>query len=262
MGLGDGGVADAAKDPSSRSGPDAWEDIAPVMFDAARWAEAPREVEQGIALLGLRPPAAILDLACGPGRHVLELARRGFLVTGVDATASFLQRAASLAADTDLSVELVHADMREFERPAAFDAVINMSTSFGYFRDPADDRRVLDNVRRSLRFEGALLMELVGKELAARTLKGREWAEEGDVLLLTEQRVRDDWTWIDNRLVFVRGGDSHELVLSHRLYSAAELAALLKAAGFGSVRMYGDLGGSGYDDAATRLVAVARPASD
>jgi SAM-dependent methyltransferase len=234
-----------------------WEQIAPVMFDDRRFGEARAEVELALALLELDPPAAILDLACGPGRHVLELARRGYRVTGVDATLPLLETAASLARREGLDVELVHDDMRHFRRPAGFDAVLSMATSFGYFEDPDDDLEVLENVHASLRGGGALLMELMGKEVVARTLKGRAWQEEHGMFLLTEQRVRDAWTWADNRLVLIDGNVRQEFVLSHRLYSAAELVALLESAGFTSTEVFGDLTGAPYDEASTRLVALA-----
>ena len=235
----------------------AWEQIAPVMFDERRWFEASGEVELIVRLLELEPPARILDLACGPGRHALELARRGFAVTGVDATAGFVEQAAVLAASEGLDVELVHDDMRSFCRPASFDAVINLATSFGYFEDPQHDLRVLANVRRSLRAQGALLMELQGKEVVARALAGRDWCEKAGGFLLTEQSVRDDWSWVDNRLVFLLEGTRQELVLSHRLFSAAELAALITAAGFASPTVFGGLSGSPYDARAVSLVVVA-----
>lgn len=239
----------------------AWEQLAPVLFDAERWAQAGAEVDLVVGSLGLRPPATVLDLACGPGRHLLELARRGFRVTGVDATAGFVAKARRAVADEGLEAEVVHEDMRRFCRVASFDAVISMSTSFGYFTEDDGDRRVLENIRRCLRPGGGLLMELMGKEVVARTLKGQAWREEHGVLLLTEQHTRDDWTWVDNRLIVVAGERRQELVLSHRLYSAAELRSLLEGCGFTSVQLYGALDGSPYDSTAERLVAVARTSS-
>jgi SAM-dependent methyltransferase len=235
-----------------------WEQIAPIMFDQQRWCAAEGEVEQAVRLLGAEPPARVLDLACGPGRHALELARRGFRVTGVDATAAFVVEASSLAAIESLGVEVVHDDMRAFCRPEGFDYVLNMATSFGYFEDPADDRRVLENVRRSLNPGGALLMELMGKEVVARTLEGPRWGEDDGGFLLTEQCIRDGWGWVDNRLIFLIDGARQEIVLSHRLYSAAELTGLLETAGFAEVAVAGDLSGSPYGASATSLVVVAR----
>ena len=228
------------------------------MFDERRWSEAAGDVDSAVQLLGIDPPAAVLDLCCGSGRHVLELARRGYEVTGVDATGPFLLEAEGLANAEGLEVGLVHEDMRRFRRERSFDAVLNMATSFGYFEDPADDRLVLENIRSSLRSGGALLMELQGKEVVCRTLAKPEWREENDIFLLTEQRVRESWGWVDNRLVVLTDGGKQEFVLSHRLYSAVELSTALAETGFDPIGIFGNLSGKPYDEEATSLVVVAR----
>ena len=124
------------------------------LFDENVWAAAARQAEPLAALLELEPPARILDLGCGPGRFCLPLARLGYEVTGVDRTRPFLEEAERRAGEAGLSIEFVQADMREFSRAAGFDAVISMMTSFGYFEDPADDRKVVQNVRESLAGDG------------------------------------------------------------------------------------------------------------
>src|SRR5688572_30492678 len=91
-----------------------WETTGPTMFTAQRWANAPAEVASLLKLLGLEPGAAVLDLGCGVGRHSLELVRRGFLVTGVDRTARFLDEARKRADAESLKIELVEEDMRAF----------------------------------------------------------------------------------------------------------------------------------------------------
>jgi 2-polyprenyl-3-methyl-5-hydroxy-6-metoxy-1,4-benzoquinol methylase len=74
-----------------------WDTVAPVLFVERRWSDAPVEVEQVVSLLGIEPGARVLDLCCGVGRHSLELARRGFHVTGVDRTRPYLDRASRQA---------------------------------------------------------------------------------------------------------------------------------------------------------------------
>lgn len=143
---------------------DFWETMAPTMFTQQRWEDTPTEVEQVITLLGVEPGAHVLDLCCGVGRHSLELARRGFCVTGVDRTQPYLDRASKQAEAEGLEVEFVHSDMRTFCRPDAFHAVVNLFTSFGYFEDPEDDRQVVLNVYRSLKAGGVFLVEMMGKE--------------------------------------------------------------------------------------------------
>jgi SAM-dependent methyltransferase len=236
-----------------------WETFGPVMFTAQRWQDSPAEIDQVLALAGPSPGARVLDMCCGPGRHALELARRGFAVTGVDRTAPYLAEARRRAAAELLSIELVEADMRRFVREERFDLALSLFTSFSYFADPEEDRRVLHNFRRSLRLGGALLLELMGKEVLARIFEERDWQRLDDgALMLEQRRVSDDWCWITNRWTLVRDGEVREFEISHRLYSAAELRALLQAVGFGELQCYGALDGRPYDHQAQRLVIVAR----
>jgi len=235
-----------------------WETVAPVLFVQRRWSDAPAEVEQVVYLLGLGSGARILDLCCGMGRHSLELARRGFQVTGVDRTRLYLDRASEQAESEGLKIEFVRSDMRTFCRPDAFDAVVNMFTSFGYFEDPEDDRQVAMNMYRSLKPGGAFLIDMMGKEVLARIFRERDWYEEDGVLVLQERKVTKNWSWMENHWVMFKDNHRAELNLSHRIYSAVELASLLTGCGFRHVDAYGDLEGNAYDHLARRLVVVAR----
>ena len=237
-----------------------WETM--PMFSERLWEIAPQQVDAVIALLGLEPGAAVMDLPCGAGRHSLELARRGYCVTGVDRTEAYLHTAHEKAAAEGLDVEWIQADMREFVRPGAFDVILNLFTSFGYFEDPEEDRRVAQNLCRSLRPGGALVMEMMGKEVLARIFLPRDWQELPDgSFFLQERKVIRDWSWMENRWIVVRpDGERHEYVVSHRLYDGAGLRALLLDAGFESVELFGGLEGMPYDTEAPRLAVVARKA--
>lgn len=235
-----------------------WLAVEPFLFARRRIAEAPAEVERIMGLAGLRPGMSVLDLGCGIGRHALEFARQGLRVTGVDRTAAYLEKAARRAEAEGRSVELVEADMRVFRRPGAFDAVVNLFSSFGYFESPDEDRRVARNLLDSLGPGGALVMEMMGKEVLARTFQERSWMEEDGVILLEERRLDRAWSRIENRWILLIGDRRIERRLSLRLYSAAELMALLSEAGFGTAEAFGDLTGRPYDHAAQRLVVVAR----
>jgi SAM-dependent methyltransferase len=234
-----------------------WQAASPIMFGEQRLTQAAREVEDLVQLVGLRPSATLLDLCCGLGRHSLELARRGFTVTGVDRTGVYLRRAHQQAETEGLKIEFVQADMREFCRPNTFELVLNLFTSFGYFENPAEDRRVIVNVHKSLKKDGKLVMDMMGKEIIARIFRERDWHEETGVIWLEERSISKDWSWIDNRWILLRGTKRDEFRVSHRLYSAAELTALLRDCGFQRVHTYGNLAGAPYDHQAERLVVVA-----
>jgi SAM-dependent methyltransferase len=233
-----------------------WAVFEPWMFTPERMAAASQEVDFVVERLGIEPGARVLDLCCGPGRHSLELARRGFRVTGVDRTARYLERGRRVVQEEGLDIEFVQADMREFRRPEAFDAATNLFSAFGYFADPADDRRVVENLHASLRPGGKLLMDLMGKERLARIFRERDWHPIEGGFFLEERKLSQAWSWIDTRWILVRDGETTEFTVSHRLYSAAELVSLLRECGFADCEVYGNLAGRPYDQDAERLVVL------
>jgi SAM-dependent methyltransferase len=234
-----------------------WTKWAPVMFHERRWERAQEEVANIISLLRIGPEASVLDLCCGPGRHSLQLARHGFSVTGVDRTRSYLQRARRQAESEGLRIEFIQEDMRSFCRPGSFDVAISLFTSFGYFEDMNDDRKVAANVYRSLKKEGVFLIDIMGKEVLARIFRERDWYELDDIMVLEERKVCANWSWIESRWLMIKDGKVDEGRVSHRLYSAVELTTLLSDCGFDAIDVYGDLNGVPYDHTAKRLVAIA-----
>jgi SAM-dependent methyltransferase len=215
------------------------------------------EVTKLITLTNISPRASVLDLCCGPGRHSLEFARRGFSVVGVDRTRTYLDKARKQAETEGLKVEFIQEDMRNYCKTGAFDAVINLFTSFGFFEDQKEDELVLKNVYRSLKAGGVFVLDTIGKEVIARIFRERDWTEEEDgVLFLEDRKVTKDWSWMENRWILIKGEKRQEFHFSHRPYSAMELTALLKIAGFNTITIYGDLAGSPYDHKAKRLVAI------
>ena len=235
-----------------------WETWGPVMFTPQRIADAVEEVTKIIKLLNIQPGSSILDLCCGVGRHSLELARRGDQVTGVDRTRGYLGKAREQAKEERLDIEFVQGDMRRFSRPGAFDIAISMLTSFSYFEDPQEDKRVVKNVFESLKTGGRFIIQMHGKETLAKIFKEKDWNEYKDdgVIVLYERKVSQNWSWMENRWIMLKGNERIENRLSHRLYAGSEIAALLRDCGFNRVGVYGDLEGNPYDHTARQLVAA------
>jgi SAM-dependent methyltransferase len=236
---------------------DLWEALRPVLFSAEQIESAREQVDQVISLMDMQPGLSICDLCCGVGRHSLELARRGFRVTGVDRTELYLQEAKA-AAGEGLDIEFVKEDMRNFRRPDSFDVVLSLFTSFGYFEEASDNEQVLANVYASLKGNGKLLLEMMGKEVLARIFRPRDWREEGGVTVLEEREVAEHWSRVENRWILLSDAKRREYGFSHWLYSAAELCDMLKRCGFCGFEVYGNLSGSPYDHKAERLVVLAR----
>jgi SAM-dependent methyltransferase len=237
---------------------DFWRDFYPCMFSAERFSAAREEVDNIVALSQLSE-GSVLDLCCGPGRHAIEFARSGFQVTGVDRSPFLLERAGEHASACGASVEWVMADMRSFVRPAAFDLVCNLFTSFGYFQDESDDLQVLRNIYQSLKPTGLLVMEVLGKERLARTWQDAICTRLADgSMLLQRPQLRHDWCRISSEWILIKDGRTKSFTFEHTIYSGRELKDRLLGSGFQQVQLWGDLFGSAYDLQATRLVAVAR----
>jgi SAM-dependent methyltransferase len=235
-----------------------WRELYPYMFPAERFAAAPEQVAQVLALSGCSR-GKVLDLCCGPGRHAVEFARHGLEVTGVDGSRFLLDRARERARSAGVSVEWVQEDMRRFRHPAKFDLACSIFTSFGYFADETDDLRVLQNVRDSLRNGGAFVIDVISKERLARNWKDSLMTEYADgALLFQRPRVREDWNRLENEWILVKDGRSRSFRFEHTIYSGRELKDRLLGCGFQRVQLYGDLTGACYGLDAQRLVIVAR----
>ena len=240
-----------------RHGPDSiWALARDAIFPPSAFDAAPLQVAAILGLAGVTDDVDILDMPCGPGRHALPLARVGHRVVGVDATPSYLDEIRPRI-DKDMQLELVEADMRTFARDDAFDLALNLYHSFGYFEDEADDRRVLGNLRRSLRPGGTLVMDLMAAEQLSQDFAPvRERQMEDGSVVREESYIDGTWMW--STWILERDGARHERDMSHRLYTRGALEDALRSAGFSKITGYGGFDGRPLDEDAVRTVLVAR----
>src|SRR5204862_6427305 len=144
-----------------------------------------REVEFISDALRVGPGAEILDIACGYGRHAIELVQRGYNVTGLDLSLPLLIRAADEAQKRALSVNFVHADMRGMAFEREFDGAYCMLTSFGYF-DEESNAKVAEGIARALKPGGRFLLDVVNRDYIVGDLPARIWWE-GDGCVVLEE---------------------------------------------------------------------------
>lgn len=236
---------------------DFWARVYPVLFSQERFDAADEETAELVDLAKAKT-GRVLDLCCGPGRHAVALARRGFDVTGVDLSSYLLNKAREHAGQSKVDVEWVEADMRDFVRPGAYDLVLNLFTSFGYFATEADDMRTLKNMVESLADDGVLVIDVLGKEALAERVHANPVEERKGALLIQKFDITDDWCRARSQWVIVQGDKADRVQFEHTLYSGKELRELMNWAGLSDVTLYGSLDGRPYGPGARRLVAVGR----
>jgi SAM-dependent methyltransferase len=188
-------------------------------------------------LLRLRRGERVLDAPSGMGRISIPLARAGMDVTGVDLSATYLRRARRAARDAGVKARFMRRDLRRIDFDGEFDAAFNWFGSFGYFSD-RDNERVARRMFRALTPGGRFLVEGLSKPWMFRHQRARSEDVCGGVRIVDERkwdarrsRMRDEWTLTKGQRI-----EHHRI--SVRLYSAAELRALLRAAGFAKVEIH------------------------
>lgn len=217
-----------------------------------------REVEGIIRLLDLPPGSAILDLACGHGRHAMALAKRGYRVTGQDLSETFLERARSDAAAARVDVRWVRGDMRSIPFEDEFDVVINVFTAFGYLESDAEDLKVLREVRKALEPGGRFLIEYIHHAGLLREYREANVERRDDGLVLVDEgrfdllsgrnEVRTTMLFPDGR----RTEHRHSV----RVYALTELTCMLAEGGLSTREVYGGLDGSPLTLDSMRVVVV------
>jgi len=210
------------------------------------------DVDMLVSAAGLTPQDRILDLCCGQGRHCAELASRGYQhVTGIDRSRYLIRLARRRTKRSDLPVSFQEGDARKFRAPeSSFDCVALMGNSFGYFDNAEDDLRVLERVKRALRSDGTLVMDLTDGGWVGQNFERRswEWIDQNQ-LVCRERSLSGDKTRLISREVVIDAekGVIADQFYAERLYTKDTIQDLLERAGFLGIRYH-----DGPDSASTR----------
>jgi SAM-dependent methyltransferase len=205
-----------------------------------------REVEFIESCLAVKPGGQVLDIGCGYGRHAIELVQRGLDVTGLDLSLPLLLRAADEAQRRAMSVNFVHADMREMAFEKQFDGAYCMLTSFGYF-DEETNLRVAEGIARALKPGGRFLLDLVNRDYVVSDLPSRVWWEGNGCVVLEEVDFNFHTSRIlTHRSIVFEDGRQIEQEISVRAYSLHEIGRLLRQAGFRVIDISGSLATRGH----------------
>jgi SAM-dependent methyltransferase len=197
--------------------------------------------------------APVLDLACGAGRHQRTLCERGWWTVGLDLSPSLLRAARA----EDRTAPLVRADMRELPfADGSFVLVVNLFTSFGYFREDAQHLRVLADVARVVRPGGWFVLDYLHAEQVRRTLVSCDERTIGTVTVEQEREISSDGRFV--RKTITIGDLGRTFVERVRLFEPKELAALCTQAGFCVEAVVGDYDGSPLRPESPRTILFAR----
>ncbi len=177
---------------------------------------------------------SILDVGCGTGRHSIELARRGYRVTGIDLSKALLNKARQKASEAGVKVRFTEKDARALDFQKEFDlALILCEGAFSLMEDDQMDYRILEGISAALKDKAKFIMT-TGNALFQ--LKNQSENGTFDILTLRETfklEVTDD------------DGYKKELQCNQRYYLPSEISWRLKSLGFRKIEFFG-CGEKGY----------------
>lgn len=191
------------------------------------------------------PVRTVLDLACGTGTMTSLLARRGYELIGVDASAEMLMQAREKFSDFDgVQPLLLHQSMPELDLYGTVDAAVCCLDSINYLTRPRDVQRTFARLRLFIAPSGSLTFDVHGVS-KMEALDGEVFLDEDeDVYCVWRTEYRRRAKMLDYYVdVFRRAGERWERGFEEhhqRAYTVEELTDWLRAAGFTSIRTYGD----------------------
>ena len=191
-----------------------------------------REIDFIEAQLQLPAGAHILDVGCGFGRHSIELARRGYAVTGIDPAAAMIAAAHERAVEAAVSVDFRQVRGEQFITDDPFDAAICLFTSLGQIGPDGENNGLVGRVYEALKPGGLFVVEVPQRETAVSQLRPSDKFGEGEQFTAVTRQYNPSDQTVTETFRLVAPEETRSYLLRYHLYSFTELESLLKQAGF------------------------------
>lgn len=218
--------------------------------------DAAAQCDALVRAMQMEPAMRVLDLGCGHGRHAIELARRGYEVTGTDLVAGMIERARDAASRAGVSARFRVEDMRALDEPGTYDRALLLFDAFGFMPD-GESEEILRRIHRALRPGGMLCVDVRNRDWIARSLAPVTVLQRGDAYMLDRHHFDSLTGRVVDQRVIVRDGVVKERPFSIRVFTPSELALLLARAGFAVFDAWGSWRGEPVSLARNRLVVFA-----
>jgi len=193
--------------------------------------------------------SAVLDLACGNGRHSMLLAKRGFNVTGIDLSKYLISEARKRLCRTKVTnLKFKVRDMRHFSFPKKFDLIVNLFTSFGYFQNDDENWSVIECCARSLKTPGYLVVDYFNTTFLRRNIEPYSISRSRGRVFIQTRRIVNSYVRKDIFLV-TRDNKKYDFRRYYeriKLYSLQDFSEMFRQNGLEVIRVFGNYDGSSF----------------
>jgi SAM-dependent methyltransferase len=216
-----------------------------------------QQARAATAMLGLAPPAWILDLCCGAGRHAIPLARMGFIVNGLDYSNAMLAQARRDAARLGVDVDFHQGDMRDLPWGAVFDGCVMLGGSFGVLENETEHQKVLFAIADALKPGRRFLLDVANRDKIVREYAPYQQQQNDGFQRHVAYRFDSATNVSYAKERWLKDGQCIERTHARRLYTATELDEMLRYAGLTPIRYYGGYDQSALTPQSNRILVVA-----
>lgn len=204
------------------------------------------EVDLFTSILNVSKDSFILDLACGQGRHSLELARQGYTnIYGLDRSHYLIRKAKAIMQQEGLKANFKEGDARKLPFASdTFDVVMILGNSFGYFESTEDDVLILREVHRILKPGGIFLIDVADGSYLKKNFSPRswEWLDKKHFVCRERSLAKDDERLISREVVtHVEKGVIVDQFYAERLYTRDVLQNIFNEVGYKNISFHGEI---------------------
>lgn len=212
-------------------------------------ARSASEVDKIERLANLTPPAHILDVGCGNGRHAVEFAKRGYQVVGVDVAAAYLDEARATANENELSIEFRLERGSEIRDEDKYDFALAFEHTLGFMTD-AELREHFTRIRLALKRAGSFLLVQAGPRVASgqNVPRTQNWVERNGRFFLGQKEIVDGYRIETGIVIDPENQEIKELHERQRAFTLDEVMATLRRTGFTRIVCMKDLNGNPATD--------------
>jgi SAM-dependent methyltransferase len=203
--------------------------------------------------LNLPKKTHILDLPCGRGRHSVFLNSLGYKVTGGDLAANSIKLAKKFENKT---LNFKVQDMR-VPFNSKYDAVFNLFTSFGYFKDDKEDILILNNIKQSLKKDGFFVFDFLNAEKVKLNIVAEEIKVVNSITFKIKREIKNGF--ILKHISFFADGKNHSYTEQVKYLDLDKMTTFFEKVGFNITNVFGDYNLNAYEaKTSDRLILIAK----
>ena len=225
-----------------------------LVYEHRNIREAEHEAHVIKEILGLKKNDLILDLCCGPGRHDTPFVRIGCRVIGLDFSMPMLKIASEAIPLDNNFPKYIRSDARYLPfRDEAFDVVLNLFTSFGYF-DDNENNELIWSISRILKPDGQFYIDYLNPTKVIAELEEESTKVKKDITIVEKRRLDEKTHRIEKTIQLTWDNNSQTFHESVRLYSLDEMLSIINNAGLETAEVIGSIEREPFCESSDRMI--------